>query len=150
MEEIRRVLAVHEDIQQKVVRTELVYYKHTHKADVAARPDLFKLNNISFEDQKRNLEELLGDENHDATNTQSIHLPSNEDALKVLRKVANVPVANVPTEAVSALPVLPVEVNELCVKVWEGGWYVGCVLQISESSVHVDHLERISMDSDQI
>ena len=129
----------------KSARTAKQTYKHTHKADVAARPDLFRLNNISFEDQKHNLEELLGDENHDATNTQSMHLPSNEDALKVLRKVANVP-----TEAVSALPVLPVEVNELCVTVWEDGWYLGCVLQISESSVHVDHLERISMDSDQI
>ena len=144
-EELRRVLAVHEDIEQKIVRTELVYYKHTHKADVTARPHLFKLNNITFEDQQANLERLIDDETHDATSTQSIHLPCNEDALKILR-----PLSDAPTETVSMPPVLPVELNELCITVWENGWYLGCVLSISESSVFVDHLVRISEDSDQI
>ena len=145
-EELDRVLAIHEDIDQTIVRTELVYYKHTHKADVTARPELFRLNNISHELQRANLEELLDDENHDATNNESISLPCNEDALRFLRPVSDAPTV---TQAVSA-PVLPVEVNELCVTVWESGWYLGCVLEITQSSVLVDHLVRVSKDSDQI
>ena len=41
-------IATYPDISEKIVRTELSYYRHTHRSDVIARPDLFKLNKVMW------------------------------------------------------------------------------------------------------
>ena len=147
MEEINRALAVHEDIQENIVKVELKYYKHTHKADVTARPDLFKLNMIGHQERLENLCTLLSDEGHDASHLySSIHLPSNEEAIQILKPGSDV----TPTEMPSVAPESPVQVNELCITMWESGWYLGYALQVTETTIYVDHLERVSKDSDDL
>jgi hypothetical protein len=143
-EEMDRILSIHGDIEEKIVRTELNYYKHTHKADVAARPELFKVNMVGHQERLENLLTLLTDDGNDATNPYTpSDLPSNQDALNILKSSSEPPL-----EAVPLPPVINVDVNELCVTVWENGWYLGYVLQISETSTYVDHLERVSATSD--
>ena len=66
----------------------------------------------------------------------SILLPSNKEALKILREESKT-ITEINTE------VLPPDIiNELCITVWEGGWYLGCVMEINDGTVLVDHLER--------
>ena len=72
--------------REKIVQTELKYYKHTHASDIIARRDLFRIY-IPHIKKLENLGELLSDETHDETLTDnSILLPSNEEALKILRE----------------------------------------------------------------
>ena len=66
---------------EQIVRTELSYYRNTHKADVIASPSLFKLNKITHEEQLTNLCVMLGGMN----NRLITVLPRNEDALTALR-----------------------------------------------------------------
>ena len=87
-----------------------------------------------------NLMELLEDESCDATNLNKTSLlPSNEEAMKYLLATPQSPVID------SNHTQSPVNVNELCITVWEGGWYLGYALEIQYSSgmVYVDHLERV-------
>ena len=42
-EESRQVLKKNGDIDKKIVEAELSFYVHTHKADKANRPELYKL-----------------------------------------------------------------------------------------------------------
>ena len=62
VQELQRVLSIHGDIEQQIVRTELSYYKHTHPADVTARSHLFSLNTVTHEQRLDNLCCLLDDE----------------------------------------------------------------------------------------
>ena len=45
-EELKGVLKRNPDNEKKMVKTELSFYVHTHKADRLGRPELFKLANI--------------------------------------------------------------------------------------------------------
>ena len=47
-DELLAAIATHPDMSEKIVRTELSYYRHTHRSDVIARPDLFKLNKVMW------------------------------------------------------------------------------------------------------
>ena len=42
------VISAHPDKMETIVKTELSYYKHTHAADVTARPELFHLRKIKI------------------------------------------------------------------------------------------------------
>ena len=48
--------------REQTVKTELTFYRNTHKSDMKAHPDLFKLNKISHEERLENLLVLLSDE----------------------------------------------------------------------------------------
>ena len=48
--ELESILASNPSIQEKIVKVELTFYWHTHKLEVIARPDLFKLNKTTHEE----------------------------------------------------------------------------------------------------
>ncbi|QQP53513.1 Hypothetical protein FKW44_006018 [Caligus rogercresseyi] len=50
VEELNKILQERSDTAEKILRTELSYYRDTHKADVIQQPDLFRVNNISSDD----------------------------------------------------------------------------------------------------
>ena len=52
------------DSQGKIVKTELTFYCNTHKMDMLARPDLFKLNKITHLERLENLMILLTDDDY--------------------------------------------------------------------------------------
>ena len=74
------ILKNNPDQKEKILRTELSYYRDTHKADVTQTPDLFKTNNISYEDQLVNFCALLADQDPSKAYAS---LPSNNDVAKV-------------------------------------------------------------------
>ena len=53
------VMKRHHDEVETVVKTELTYYKHAHRAEVIASPSLFKLIRVSHEERLSNLMVLL-------------------------------------------------------------------------------------------
>ena len=73
------ILKNNPDQKEKILRTELSYYRDTHKADVTQTPDLFKTNNISYEDQLVNFCALLADQDPSKAYAS---LPSNNDVAK--------------------------------------------------------------------
>ena len=82
-DELESVLASHPRIQEKIVKVESTYYRHTHKPEVIARPDLFKLNKITHEKRLENFLVLLSDiDNAAGTITD---LPTKEDVLNTIR-----------------------------------------------------------------
>ena len=77
VEELHEILKKNRDNAEKIVRIELSYYRDTHKSDILQYPDLFKINNISHEDQLLNLCALISDND---PMSQYVTLPSNKDA----------------------------------------------------------------------
>ena len=159
VQELQRVLSIHGDIEQQIVRTELSYYKHTHPADVTARSHLFSLNTVTHEQRLDNLCCLLDDEGQDASHMeQMVHLPSNEEALQILKSqdrdhtsASSSNDGDIPAAAgASSSPEINVDINELCVTVWENGWYLGYVLEINTLTVHVEHLQRVTENDDSL
>ena len=61
VEELRSILNSYPDQRYKIVRTDLSFYRDTHKADVNQQPDLFKIYNISHDEQLLNLCALLAE-----------------------------------------------------------------------------------------
>ena len=81
VEELNSILKANGDNMEKIVRIELSYYRDTHKADVLYQPELFRINNISHDDQLLNLCALLSGNDPMAG---YVTLPSNSDAAKVI------------------------------------------------------------------
>ena len=76
---------------ERLVRTELAFYKHSHAADAAARPELFKLVRVSHAERFENLCVLLSDDAHEASNATSIaNLPTNAELAATLRSLPEV------------------------------------------------------------
>ena len=85
------------DDQQQIVKTEMAYYAHTHKADKIVRKELYRLNGISHKEMLENLNVLLADEKHVSTSTVT-KLPSNDDVMKSLLATTE----NIPKDMLSA------------------------------------------------
>ena len=51
VEELNEILNSNPDKMEQIVRTELSFYRDTHKADVIQQPDLFRINNICHNEQ---------------------------------------------------------------------------------------------------
>ena len=85
-EELKGVIQRIPDNEKKIVKTELSFYVHTHKADRLGRPELFKLSNIDTATMLANLYILLADEDNSASRSSvaEISLPTIEDALRVI------------------------------------------------------------------
>ena len=79
--ELDDILRAHGDLSEKIVRTELPYYRDTHKTDVIYNGNSFKVNKISHKDRPVNLGTLLSNNNPDQNTT----LPKNRDALTILQ-----------------------------------------------------------------
>lgn len=137
VEELHQILKEKSDQAEHVVKTELAYYAHSHKADRIARPELFKLNGIPHEEKLINLAILLEDEH---TSTQTVaDLPTNKDVIHAL----NGPY----TEMENTLPISSLQLNELCIVVWQNcdgsyEWHVAYIKEIQSDGYVVDHLHR--------
>ena len=59
VEEVYSILQPNPENAGKIVRTEIAYYRNTHKIEVMYRPELFKLNRITHEERLTNLCVLL-------------------------------------------------------------------------------------------
>ena len=57
--ELESVLRRHHDNAETVVKTELAYYKHTHRQEVITNPTLFALIRVTHEERLSNLMVLL-------------------------------------------------------------------------------------------
>ena len=140
VEELSSILESKPDISDHIVRTELAYYRDTHKPDVIANPRLFKLNKISSEDRLSNLFVLL---NGHSNKVAPIPLPNDADALAVLKNL----------ELTVNTKEKIVDVNGICVTLWvlpsgKKNWYLGYCKDITDDEYVVEHLERVSQNSD--
>ena len=110
-DELGTVLKSKHEICEKVVKTELSYYRNTHKIDVIARPDLFKIVHVTHEERLENLFILLSDNSQVATaySSSAIDLPCDLDALHAIKSEGQ---ANVVQEGNIIKP------NGICAIIW--------------------------------
>ena len=104
IEELKQSLQEKSDQQVTIIKTELVYYVHTHKADKITQPHLFKQNGISYEEKLMNLLILLEDE--DVSACTLADSPTNSDVISAIEKTIEKPSTSL-------------IVNQLCVVVWQ-------------------------------
>ena len=142
-EELREILKKNGDIDKKIVKAELSFYVHTHKADRANRPELYKLSNIDMPTQLENLSILLSnvDNNASISSVAEVSLPTNDDALKVL------------SENIKDREHDVYEANMLCISVWYEGddvtWHLGYFSSmLDEENFIVEQLVRAEKGSD--
>ena len=118
-EELETILAK-PDNQDRIVKAEFAYFRQTHQPNMIARPDLFKLNKISSEEQLKNLMILLSDRDN-LTGTVT-DLPTNADVLQMItRDITHKP----PKDTTTLLS----DINDLCIVVWAVNgrmqWFLG-------------------------
>ena len=141
VEELSGILEGKPNISDHIVRTELAYYRDTHKADVIANPRLFKLNKISSEDRLANFFVLL---NGHSNKVEQIPLPNNADALVVLQNLENKTVEVEETV---------VNVNDICVTLWvlptgmKTCFFGYCQEVLQDGKLVVEHLDRVRKGS---
>lgn len=61
---LKEILQIIGDISEKIVETEVSYYRNTHKSEVMLQHDLFKVYKTSHEEGLVNLGIFLGQENN--------------------------------------------------------------------------------------
>ena len=136
-EELLLVLNDFSDLQEKIVRTELAYYRDTHKPEVTASPELFKLCTITHEERLMNLCALLDG----CPVSTKVCLPSNEDALKAISRIPEV-------EEIVESPIA-LNVYQMCIVLWtvngKRKWFLGyCTKVLDDGRYEIEHLERVS------
>ena len=145
VEELETILLAKLDNQDRIVKAGLAYFHQTHKPDMIARPDLFKLNKISSEEWLENLMILLSD--RDNSTGTVVDLPTNADVLQMITR----DVTHKPTKDATTL--LP-DINDLCIVVWavDGRmyWFLGYIKKQDDGHYLVDHLERESGGNDYV
>ena len=122
VEELNAILKKRATNAEEIVKTELTYYRNTHRSEVVASPLLFKLNKVSHEERLTNLCILLGGMSHSLTK-----LPDNHNALSALRSNNQ----EVDNEESSIL-----HINDICITLWLEGkekqWYIGYCKEIND------------------
>ena len=134
-EELLSIIKKHPDNEKIIVNTELAYYVHTHPAEKAFHPELFRQTMIPMEEKVSNLCMLLSndDGNSVAGTATVLDLPSVEDAIVVLGgQVENIELYSL---------------NNLCVSMWiedtTANWYIGYFKrQVSSGRYEVEQLLR--------
>ncbi|QQP34982.1 Hypothetical protein FKW44_023068, partial [Caligus rogercresseyi] len=81
VEELNKILQERSDTAEKICAQSCLTYRDTHKADVIQQPDLFRVNNISSDDQLLKFCALLSGND---PMSGYVNLPSNKDVLKLL------------------------------------------------------------------
>ena len=142
--ELQHILKSRSDQEEEIVKTEMAFFAHTHKADKIARPNLYRLNQISHEEKKENLAILLNDDEETVTCT-IIDLPSNASVMSALQS------CNENTDTSQQAKNL--HTNELCVVAWlsknsQYEWYIGYVKTASDNGYQIDHLHRSDISSE--
>ena len=139
VEELNEILQKHSEIAEKVVRTEVSYYRDNSKTEISYQPHLFKVNSITNEKRLINFCALLG---QNGQKVQEMNLPSNEEALTILREKDN-PIEIQHTE---------IEVNQIYVTLWieknKHTWYIGhCIGNNNDGTYKIEHLHRVNKSS---
>ena len=86
--EIMEILRTNPDTAEKILRTEFAYFVHTHLTQKSQQPDLFRQNNISYEDKLGNFCVLLSDDVENCSATIA-NLPTNEDCMKAIKALTS-------------------------------------------------------------
>ena len=136
------------DKVEKIVKTELAYYRQTHKSDMIARPEPFKLIRITHEERLENLFILLSDNNLIATASSAsiVDLPTDDDALQIVNTMNRVPTTTIDHS--------DIQLNEMRIILWnvkEGlEWFVGYVKEkTADGNCYVvEHLEQVVVKID--
>ena len=81
VDELNAILQKNCDQVEKLVRTELSYYRDTHKTEIVSTPEQFKLNEITYDQQLLNLSTLLSSKDVGGKYTS---LPTNKDVARIL------------------------------------------------------------------
>ena len=141
--ELITVLEKNPDKVKTIVKAEMPFYAHTHKADRPTRPELFRIVRIDVNEQLENLCVLLSNEDSSASRSSlaEVDLPSNDDALRSLS--SDVKDQNHPVY----------DPNARCVNVWiENGkvvWYIGYFKKVLGDDLYeVEQLFRLKDGSD--
>ena len=142
-DELAAILQHRPDKVGKIVKTGLAYYRHTHKSDMIARPELFKLIRITHEERLENLFILLSDNNLIATASSAsiVDLPTDDDALQIVNTMNRV--------ATTTIDHSDIQLNEMRITLWnvkEGlEWFVGYVKEKTAdgNSYVLEHLEWV-------
>ena len=135
-EEPEDILRAHEDLAEKIVCTELSYYRDTRKTEVIYNGDLFKWNKISHEDRLVNLGILLGNNSPDQNTT----LPTKRDAITIRQGNSS---ANDDGDDVPEF-----KLNKIYVTLWLDNklptWCLGyCISKNDDNSYRKEHLEWV-------
>lgn len=142
--QLKEAIRTHPDQQVKLVKSELVYYRNTHKHEITANPDLFRIN-IPPEERAENLSILLLDNANISTShsASAFDLPTESELLNVLSNSSEHRDEHITESSTSKL-----EVNDMCAVVWDIGgdttWYLGYVSEVAEESFSVEHLVRVA------
>ena len=75
-DELCHILTQKPDQERFIVRTDITFFAHSHKAEKIARTSFFHLNDISHEEKLENLLLLLSDDDRYATKSM-VSLPTN-------------------------------------------------------------------------
>ena len=86
-EEMMKEISKRPDKAEHILRTEIAYLAHTQPSYKLARPDLYKVNNLSYEEKLENLSVLLCHETFSNCTETIADLPTNE---QVLSKLTNI------------------------------------------------------------
>ena len=137
--ELEVVLSRRNDLSEKIVKTELSYYRKTHQSEKHNVPELFKLTKISHEERLENLFILLSDEKRIASMSSAaiLDLPTNEEVSQAINGVSTSQPKNNET----------ITLNQICVVVWAIGkqveWFIGYVNEKKDvDSYIIEHLHR--------
>ena len=143
-DELMVILKKHPERKAFIVKTEMAYYAHIHKADKIARPDLFRLSGISHDEKLENLSALLTDAFYDTICTKVANLPTNQDLLNTLN--------NIDSTANDEVAVTCLNTGEMLAIAWKIAknkyhWYIGYLKEQTDDFMAIDHLELVTEDS---
>lgn len=140
-----QVILKGKDNQQKVLKTEMLYFVNTHKSEKIVNKDLFRVNNISFDDMLENLMVILGGDVIKECTATTANLPTNKDVLKIIKN---------DSQSSRTVTEKDIKVNTMCAVVWVDSnktysWYLGYIKDcVEEDMFKVDHLKRTLENSD--
>ena len=124
------------EIAKKVARTEVSYYRYTHKTEIFYQPHLFKVKRTTHKERLIDFCVLL---RQNSQKVQEMNLQSNEEALTILQEKDN-PLEIQHTE---------IEVNQIYVTLWiernKHTWYIGhCIGNNDGGTYKIEHLHRVN------
>ena len=145
IEELENSLRDHPDQAEHIVRTELSYFKQTHRCDIPARPELYKLNGIGHEERLESLCILLNDSELHSSQLMTAKLATDQDAFRVITDT------NTCDQSGSTEPNTEVTINDLyitlCMEAEKKVWYLGYCSAIENGKIVNDYLHRIRKNS---
>ena len=150
VEEMHEILKNNPGMKERIVRIELSYYRDTHKADVIQQPELFKINNITYEEQLLNLCALLAGNDHAQ---KYVTLQSNNDvslALSSSRSTGSTGSTNL--QPADEEERTDIEVGHYYVTLFVEGtdntWYItSCEGKNEDGTYEIHHLARCQKGS---